>query len=147
MRCGVSWCSASLSDCATRGPSSANTESQPRCKIVWGVLPSRPRRQPFAGGGVSSRLTLFGHRQSPPASLSSPLPMHCQRWCNGAAAPGFFMRTLALIDELEAALASGSIPRRINILSRVADLFINGAELYSEQQVGVFDDVMARLVN
>jgi uncharacterized protein (DUF2336 family) len=73
--------------------------------------------------------------------------MHCQRWCNGAAAPGFFMRTLALIDELEAALASGSIPRRINILSRVTDLFINGAELYSEQQVGVFDDVMARLVN
>ncbi len=57
------------------------------------------------------------------------------------------MRTLALIDELEAALASGSIPRRINILSRVTDLFINGAELYSEQQVGVFDDVMARLVN
>ncbi len=57
------------------------------------------------------------------------------------------MRSLALIDELEAALASGSIPRRINILSRVTDLFINGAELYSEQQVGVFDDVMARLVN
>jgi uncharacterized protein (DUF2336 family) len=73
--------------------------------------------------------------------------MHCYRWCNGAAAPGILMRTLALIDELEAALASGSIPRRINILSRVTDLFINGAEVYSEQQVGVFDDVMARLVN
>jgi uncharacterized protein (DUF2336 family) len=73
--------------------------------------------------------------------------MHCYRWCNGAAAPGILMRTLALIDELEAALASGSIPRRINILSRVTDLFINGAEVYTEQQVGVFDDVMARLVN
>jgi uncharacterized protein (DUF2336 family) len=60
---------------------------------------------------------------------------------------GLVMRTLPLLDELEAALASGSIPRRIDILSRVTDLFINSAEHYSEEQVGVFDDVMARLVN
>ena len=57
------------------------------------------------------------------------------------------MRTLPLIDELEAALGSGSISRRIDILTRITDLFLNGAELYSEEQVGVFDDVMARLVN
>jgi uncharacterized protein (DUF2336 family) len=57
------------------------------------------------------------------------------------------MRTLPLLDELEAALASGSIARRIDILTRLTDLFLNGAELYSEDQVGVFDDVMARLVN
>jgi uncharacterized protein (DUF2336 family) len=63
------------------------------------------------------------------------------------AALGSLMRTLPLIDELEAALGSGSISRRIDILTRVTDLFLNGAELYSEEQVGVFDDVMARLVN
>src|SRR5580698_85046 len=57
------------------------------------------------------------------------------------------MRTLPLIDELEAALGSGSIDRRIDMLTRVTDLFINGAERFSEDHVGVFDDVMARLVN
>ncbi len=56
------------------------------------------------------------------------------------------MRSLVLIDELEAALASGSVGRRIDILTRVTDLFINGAQHYSEDQIGVFDDVMARLV-
>ncbi len=57
------------------------------------------------------------------------------------------MRTLPLLDELEAALASGNIARRVDILSRITDLFVHGAEHYSEDQVNVFDDVMARLVN
>ena len=57
------------------------------------------------------------------------------------------MRSLPLLDELEAALTSGSIPRRVDILSRVTDLFVNNAENYSEEQIGVFDDVMARLVS
>jgi len=57
------------------------------------------------------------------------------------------MRSLPLLDELEAALTSGSIPRRIDILSRVTDLFVNNAASYSEEQIGVFDDVMTRLVN
>ncbi|MGA9010470.1 MAG: DUF2336 domain-containing protein [Xanthobacteraceae bacterium] len=57
------------------------------------------------------------------------------------------MRSLPLLDELEAALTSGSIPRRVDILSRVTDLFVHNAESYSEEQIGVFDDVMARLVN
>jgi uncharacterized protein (DUF2336 family) len=57
------------------------------------------------------------------------------------------MRSLPLLDELEAALTSGSIPRRIDILSRVTDLFVNNATSYSEEQIGVFDDVMTRLVN
>jgi uncharacterized protein (DUF2336 family) len=66
---------------------------------------------------------------------------------HGAAAPGVVMRSLPLLDELEAALTSGSIPRRIDILSRVTDLFVNNAANYSEDQIGVFDDVMTRLVN
>jgi uncharacterized protein (DUF2336 family) len=57
------------------------------------------------------------------------------------------MRSLPLLDELEAALTSGSIPRRIDILSRITDLFVDHAVNYSEEQIGVFDDVMARLVN
>jgi len=57
------------------------------------------------------------------------------------------MRTLPLLDELEAALGSGSINRRIDILTRISDLFINGAERFSDDQIGVFDDVMAHLIN
>ena len=56
------------------------------------------------------------------------------------------MRTLPLLDELEAALASGTNTRRIEMLTRITDLFVGGAPRYSEEQVGVFDDVMARLV-
>ena len=55
--------------------------------------------------------------------------------------------TLPLIDELEAALSAGSDARRIEMLSRITDLFVGAAERYSEDQVGVFDDVMARLVS
>jgi uncharacterized protein (DUF2336 family) len=56
------------------------------------------------------------------------------------------MRSLPLLDELETTLASGTIARRVQILTRVTDLFINGAQQYSEDQINVFDDVMTRLV-
>ena len=54
--------------------------------------------------------------------------------------------TLSLLDELETTLASGSSSRGIAILTSVTDLFINGAPGFSEDQIGVFDDVMARLM-
>jgi uncharacterized protein (DUF2336 family) len=54
--------------------------------------------------------------------------------------------TLALLDELETTLASGSSSRGIAILTSVTDLFINGAPHFSDDQIGVFDDVMARLM-
>jgi uncharacterized protein (DUF2336 family) len=57
------------------------------------------------------------------------------------------MRTLPLIDELEAAVSAGNDLRRIEMLTRITDLFIGGAERFSEDQIGVFDDVMARLVS
>jgi uncharacterized protein (DUF2336 family) len=56
-------------------------------------------------------------------------------------------RTLPLIDELEAALTSGTNSRRIEMLTRITDLFVGGAARYSEEQIGVFDDVMVRLVS
>jgi len=57
------------------------------------------------------------------------------------------MRTLPLIDELEAALTSGTNTRRIEMLTRITDLFVGGAARYSEEQVGIFDDVMVRLTS
>jgi uncharacterized protein (DUF2336 family) len=57
------------------------------------------------------------------------------------------MRTLPLIDELEAALTSGTTARRIEMLTRVTDLFVGGAARYSEEQIGIFDDVMVRLMS
>jgi uncharacterized protein (DUF2336 family) len=54
--------------------------------------------------------------------------------------------TLSLLDELETTLASGSSSRGIAILTSVTDLFINGAPRFSEAQIDVFDDVMARLM-
>jgi uncharacterized protein (DUF2336 family) len=55
-------------------------------------------------------------------------------------------RTLPLIDELEAALSVGGEYRRVEILTRITDLFVGRAECFSEEQIGLFDDVMARLV-
>jgi uncharacterized protein (DUF2336 family) len=57
------------------------------------------------------------------------------------------MRTQPLLDELEAALASGSDARRVEMLARIADLFANGAPHYTEDQIALFDDVMMRLLN
>jgi uncharacterized protein (DUF2336 family) len=57
------------------------------------------------------------------------------------------MRTLPLLDELEAAVASGTSTRRVEILTQVTDLFVGGAPRFSDDQVGLFDDVMLRLVN
>jgi len=54
--------------------------------------------------------------------------------------------TLSLLDELETTLATGSSTRGIEILTSVTDLFINGAPHFSENQIGVFDDVMTRLM-
>ena len=57
------------------------------------------------------------------------------------------MRSLPLIDELEAALTSGTNSRRVEMLTRITDLFVGGAARYSEEQIGIFDDVMVRVVS
>jgi hypothetical protein len=56
------------------------------------------------------------------------------------------MRIQPLLDELDAALASGSDTRRVDMLTRITDLFVNGAPHYSEEQIALFDDVMMRLL-
>jgi uncharacterized protein (DUF2336 family) len=57
------------------------------------------------------------------------------------------MYSVPLLDELETALSSGSFDRRNQILTSVTDLFINGAPHFSEDQITIFDDVIARLIS
>ena len=52
-----------------------------------------------------------------------------------------------LLDELQAALAHGTVARRIETLRRVTDLFIDGAVDYSSEQIGLFDDVFQCLMH
>ncbi len=53
----------------------------------------------------------------------------------------------SLIDELERALSIGSNAERITMLSRITDLFVEGANSYSAGQINLFDDVLAKLAN
>ena len=52
-----------------------------------------------------------------------------------------------LLDELQTTLAHGTVARRVETLRRVTDLFINGAVDYSDDQVGLFDDVFQCLID
>lgn len=52
----------------------------------------------------------------------------------------------SLLDELQTTLAHGSVARRVETLRRVTDLFIDGAVDYSDQQIGLFDDVFQCLM-
>jgi uncharacterized protein (DUF2336 family) len=60
---------------------------------------------------------------------------------NSAIAP------VSLLDELQSTLAHGTVARRVETLRRVTDLFINGAVDYSDEQVGLFDDVFQCLID
>jgi uncharacterized protein (DUF2336 family) len=51
-----------------------------------------------------------------------------------------------LLDELQAALAHGTVARRVETLHRVTDLFVNGAVDFSDQQIALFDDVFECLI-
>lgn len=56
-------------------------------------------------------------------------------------------QAVSVIEELEDVLAAGSSDRRTEILRRVTDLFLGNAEKFNHEQVGVFDDVLARLIH
>ncbi len=51
----------------------------------------------------------------------------------------------SLLDELERALAAGSDTQRIEMLSRITDLFVGDAHRYSPVQIDLFDEVIAKL--
>ena len=52
----------------------------------------------------------------------------------------------ALIAELDAVLDRTSSARHLTMLRSIVDLFLNGADGYSDDQVEVFDDVIGRLI-
>ena len=52
----------------------------------------------------------------------------------------------SLLDELQTTLAHGTVARRVETLRRVTDLFIDGAVDYSDEQIGLFDDVFQCLI-
>jgi uncharacterized protein (DUF2336 family) len=52
----------------------------------------------------------------------------------------------ALIAELELAVQGGSSERRLQMLRQVTDLFLSDADRLNENQIGVFDDVLVRLM-
>ena len=51
-----------------------------------------------------------------------------------------------LIVQLEQAFVSRDIRQRAETLRRVTDLFVSGADTFSDEQVALFDEVMSRLV-
>jgi uncharacterized protein (DUF2336 family) len=51
-----------------------------------------------------------------------------------------------LIAELEGAVNGGSPARRVQMLRQVTDLFLSDADRLNENQIGVFDDVLVRLI-
>jgi uncharacterized protein (DUF2336 family) len=53
----------------------------------------------------------------------------------------------SLIEELERALTGGSNAQRIEMLSRITDLFLASADRYNVEQVSVFDEVIAKLAS
>lgn len=54
-------------------------------------------------------------------------------------------QAVSLIDDLERALSGGSTQHRGEILSRITDLFFAGGSNYSAEQIGFFDELIARL--
>ena len=53
----------------------------------------------------------------------------------------------AVLSELEQAFRRGSPERRVTILGKIMDLFVAGANVYSPDQIEVFGEVLARLVD
>ena len=109
---------------------------------------------PSRSGGVPLDVASFSRELlHPPATrpLGSPQGfvhrsrgiVRASQWRGGASS---IMQALPLIAELEAALTSGAA-RRVEMLARITELFISEAARYSEEQVGVFDDVMVRLAS
>jgi hypothetical protein len=51
----------------------------------------------------------------------------------------------SLLGEIDAAMRTRSREKRIEMLRRIADLFVDSAPRINEQQTGVFDDVFEQL--
>jgi uncharacterized protein (DUF2336 family) len=52
-----------------------------------------------------------------------------------------------LIAELDTTLQRASSSQHLTMLRGVTDLFVNGAEAFTDEHVAVFDDVIGRLID
>src|SRR6266700_5296005 len=52
----------------------------------------------------------------------------------------------SLIPELEDVIQNGTAERRAKTVQRIANLFVDGAASFNEDHIGLFDDVLCRLV-
>src|SRR3569623_2692316 len=53
---------------------------------------------------------------------------------------------LSIIDEVESAIRNGSAEKGMETARRVADLFLSSAGHFNDEQIALFDDVLARLI-
>jgi uncharacterized protein (DUF2336 family) len=53
---------------------------------------------------------------------------------------------LGIVDEVDAAISTGSAERRLETLSRVTDLFLSSAVGLNSEQIELFDNVLERLI-
>jgi uncharacterized protein (DUF2336 family) len=53
----------------------------------------------------------------------------------------------SLLDELASALTGGNDARRVEMLSRITDLFLGSAGHHSPDQINIFDEVIAKLAS
>src|SRR6202795_5104004 len=54
--------------------------------------------------------------------------------------------TLSIVDEVEAAINTGSPEKRLETIKRVTDLFLASAGSFDSEQIELFDNVLERLV-
>ena len=53
---------------------------------------------------------------------------------------------LSIVDEVEAAINTGSAEKRLETIKRVTDLFLSSAGNFNNEQIELFDDVLERLI-
>src|ERR1700675_401530 len=54
--------------------------------------------------------------------------------------------TLSIVDEVEAAINTGSPEKRLDTIKRVPDLFLSSAGSFDGEQIELFDNVLERLI-
>ncbi len=57
------------------------------------------------------------------------------------------MEARSIIAEIEGTFASGSVEKQAEIVRRITDLFLAGADKYSDEQVDLFDGVISRIAD
>jgi uncharacterized protein (DUF2336 family) len=54
---------------------------------------------------------------------------------------------LSIVDDVEIAISAGSAEKRLETIKRVTDLFLLSAGTFNDEQIGLFDSVLDRLIH